>query len=385
MEQLLSTGQHKLTAADVNSLLGTASSERLVALVDHLAHRDAAAALLELDAVVAEGVDPGQLAEQLLGYFRDMMAAAVGCGRQQFRYAGPDDAAAISAAGERFGLETILAAIQILEQTLSRMRLSVHARTIAEAAVVRLCRLDDLDSLPALVAELRGGGPSAGRSPGAPGVPARGASVGPRTSNGPSSASSQQSTPPRDRAPRDRSAARHEQSTQPPRGSAAAGGEQSSSTGVLVAEASAERIAISPQTARRAWEAALAWLDEQSELVAVHAAKFDSMDYRPPEEDAPGGAGRMVVRFASTYTSCREFCQQPVQKAKLEEALTLVAGSPVLLEFAVSDAAAAQPAPQARALTRRQLEAEVVGRPFVQRAMELFDTTKIRVDPPTAS
>ena len=48
-------------------------------MIEHLAHRNAAAALAELDAAVDEGVDVGQLLEQLLGYFRDCMAAAAGC------------------------------------------------------------------------------------------------------------------------------------------------------------------------------------------------------------------------------------------------------------------------------------------------------------------
>jgi DNA polymerase-3 subunit gamma/tau len=115
-----------------------------------------------------------------LGYFRDLMAAAVGCGPEQYRYATPDQAGEMAAASGSFGLETILAAVQILEQTLGKMRYSVHGRTLAEVAVVRLCRLDDLDALPALIAELRGAGPpqsgrgtgpaagAAGARPGAP-------------------------------------------------------------------------------------------------------------------------------------------------------------------------------------------------------------------------
>src|SRR4029079_7275330 len=56
------------------------------------------------------------------------------------------------------GLETILAMAQILDQTLSRLRQSTHVRTLVEVALVRLCKLDDLDALPRLVAELSGVG-----------------------------------------------------------------------------------------------------------------------------------------------------------------------------------------------------------------------------------
>ena len=63
-------------------------------------------------------------------------------------------------------MQTILAMVQILDQTAARMRVSLHGRTLVEMAIVRICQLDDLDDLAALVAELRGepgvAAPSAG-------------------------------------------------------------------------------------------------------------------------------------------------------------------------------------------------------------------------------
>ena len=60
-------------------MLGTAGDEWLAAMVEHLVDRNAAAALRDLDAAAQEGVDVAQLIEQLFGYFRDCMVAAVGC------------------------------------------------------------------------------------------------------------------------------------------------------------------------------------------------------------------------------------------------------------------------------------------------------------------
>src|SRR3954469_25527175 len=48
LEQLLALGHERITAADVNSLLGIAPAERLSGLVMHLVSRDAAKALSEL-------------------------------------------------------------------------------------------------------------------------------------------------------------------------------------------------------------------------------------------------------------------------------------------------------------------------------------------------
>jgi DNA polymerase III subunit gamma/tau len=163
LEQLLAVADKRIMAADVNSLLGIAAVERLSGLVGHLVARDAAAALAELDGTLAAGVDVGQLLDQLIGYFRDVMAVAVGCPPQQMLYALPSQAEQVATIGRELGLATILAMVQILDQTAARLRMSLHGRTLAELAIVRICALEDLDDLAGLVAELRAqiGGSSA--------------------------------------------------------------------------------------------------------------------------------------------------------------------------------------------------------------------------------
>ena len=121
----------------------------------------------QLDAAIREGVDVGQLAEQLLGYLRDVMAALVGCQPDLMLHVSAADFAAVREAGQRWGLETALAAVQILDQALTRMRQSTQVRTLVEVALVRICKLEELDALPGLIAQLRD------RSPPAPGRPAR--------------------------------------------------------------------------------------------------------------------------------------------------------------------------------------------------------------------
>jgi DNA polymerase-3 subunit gamma/tau len=158
LEQLLAVAGERITANDVNQLLGIAPAERLSGLVRFLVARDAAAALAELNAAIHEGVEVGQFLDQLVGYFRDVMAATVGCGAEQMLYALPLQVEEVKDVGRRLGLQTILAIAQILDQTVARMRLSIHGRTLAEMAVVRICQLEDFDDLATLVAELRGEG-----------------------------------------------------------------------------------------------------------------------------------------------------------------------------------------------------------------------------------
>jgi DNA polymerase III subunit gamma/tau len=156
LEQLLAVAREQITADDVNRLLGIAATERLSGLVRHLVACDAAAALAELDATLADGVDVGLLLDQLVGYFRDVMTSAVGCGPDQMLYALPSQAVEVADIGRRLGLQTVLAIAQILDHTAARMRFSMHGRTLVEMAVVRICNLGDLDDLADLVAELRG-------------------------------------------------------------------------------------------------------------------------------------------------------------------------------------------------------------------------------------
>ncbi|MFH1264496.1 MAG: DNA polymerase III subunit gamma/tau, partial [Planctomycetota bacterium] len=138
LEQLLAFAPDRVTVANVHGMLGSAGEERLARLAGHLVDRDAAAALSELEAAVQEGVDVGQLLEQLFGYFRDSMAAAVGCPAETFLYASPSGRDEVARVGNQLGLQTLLAAMQILEQTLSRLRQSTQGRILAELALVRI-------------------------------------------------------------------------------------------------------------------------------------------------------------------------------------------------------------------------------------------------------
>jgi DNA polymerase-3 subunit gamma/tau len=156
LEQLLSAGHQRITADEVNQLLGIAPAERLSELLRHLVARNAAAALAELDATIQGGVEVGLLLDQLVGYFRDTMAAAVGCSREQLLYALPSQVDEVASVAKQLGLSTILAIGQILDQTAARMRVSMHGRTLVEMAVVRICQLDELEELATMIAELRG-------------------------------------------------------------------------------------------------------------------------------------------------------------------------------------------------------------------------------------
>jgi DNA polymerase-3 subunit gamma/tau len=151
LEQLLSFGNHRITVDDVNAMLGTADENRLASFAQCMIQRNAAGALQELDAAVGEGVDPGQLAEQLLGYLRDIMALAIGGSPDLMRTANPNGAETLRESGKAWGTMTLLSAMQLLDETIVRMKHSVQPRILLEVALVQICNLQDLQLLSDVV------------------------------------------------------------------------------------------------------------------------------------------------------------------------------------------------------------------------------------------
>jgi DNA polymerase-3 subunit gamma/tau len=151
LEQLLSFGGDRITADVVHAMLGTADETRLSAFASRLIARDAAGALRELDNAASEGVDVGQLAEQLLGYLRDMMTVSVGGGADLIRTANTNSADQLIEWGKSWGTMTLLSALQLLDETIVKMRHSVQSRVLLEVALVQICNLQDLQSLSELV------------------------------------------------------------------------------------------------------------------------------------------------------------------------------------------------------------------------------------------
>ncbi|MEM7785921.1 MAG: DNA polymerase III subunit gamma/tau, partial [Planctomycetota bacterium] len=154
LEQLLSFCGTKVSVEEVNQLLGTADIGRIAGIAEAMIQKDPATTLTLINQGVLEGVDAGQMAEQLLGYFRDMMAVRVGCGEEVLLNCTSADLARLSECAEQLGLETVLSIVQLLDAALVKMQSSLHARTLLEAAAIRVCNLEDLDTISGLVEAL---------------------------------------------------------------------------------------------------------------------------------------------------------------------------------------------------------------------------------------
>ena len=108
-----------------------------------LVARDAGAALAELDRAITEGVDVGQLLDQLLGYFRDVMAAAVGCPADALyeRVRRPiEPACRIGRQAARPGNDNGHRCKYWINRSRGSNIFRIHA-SLAELALVRICRV----------------------------------------------------------------------------------------------------------------------------------------------------------------------------------------------------------------------------------------------------
>ncbi len=388
LDQLLAFAPARITAADVHRMLGTAGEERLHALVHHVVERNPARVLEEFDAALAEGVEASQLIEQLLVYFRDAMVLAAGCPAEMLLFASSRQAGEVAAVGRRLGLDTLLAAMQILDHALARMQYSTQGRVLAEMALVRLCELEDLVELPTLVAQLAAG---SGGTPSPP-TPGRSASAAPLGPPQPAqsqfspglaeafaaatsavegegatpaggAADSAQGTPP------SATTSDRPQEAQKPVSGTRLGTSRGSSVHPDVAR---PKTALSSDNATEIWSRVIASVPG---FAADNARQFARVTLASPN--------RLVVAFRPAYTVAKEFCEQPEQKAKFEEVLADLTGQPVSVEFALLNEEAAGDRGATRpTLPPHQRLLQAAQHPMVRRASELLGARPVRVDDP---
>ena len=358
LEQLLAFAPERITVADVHNMLGTAGDQRLAAMVKHLVNRDAAAALGELDAAAREGVDVGQLIEQLFGFFRDCMVAAVGCSAEAFLYASSSSGGDVIDAGKRLGLQTILAVMQILDQTLSRLRYSTQSRILTELALVRISNLEDLEELSALILQLQKAGS------GEQGVASslHGTSSAPARLPSPVAAKPQAAIP----APAKKKfePAALTVATVPIE---AGQGDSDDDDG----PASESGFVLEGAQCRRNLASAV---EKVTGLVADQAKKFSRLEV--------SGINRLTIHFAPENLMCKLACQRPDQVTRLERALRDVTGQAIRIDFKLHEAASPTTGTQMSsgrpAVSPHQKLMEAAGHPLVKRASELFGAQPTR-------
>ena len=157
LEQLLSFAPQHISLADVHEMLGTANDQLLFRLLEGIQNGEPLKIFAELESAAAQGVDFGVLLEQMLGLYRDLLVTDSGgdanlllfCSSQQFEQ--------VKTLATELGLHRILAAMQILDHTYTKMQKSTQGRILMELALIRIANLDHFHQVASLLDQLRSG------------------------------------------------------------------------------------------------------------------------------------------------------------------------------------------------------------------------------------
>ena len=399
LEQVMSFSTGKITTEQVHTLLGTADESRMRELAETLANRDGVTALRLVDKAIAEGTDAGQFAEQMLGYLRDLMATAVGGGPDLLKVCNPSNFDQVKQLAERWGLQTILAAVQLLDESLVRMRFSVQSQALFEVALIQISQLQDLATIAKIVDAIQHGSPL-------PAVPAtRTATSSTEKKNVEGLNSARNFAQPQPSAEQS-SVPVSESSVQPLTAIAAATTasqsksldppkvQRSVNSAVTIAIHAALPPVANDESVGRASAAPSGYSAQSPEAQAAlatwqaAAAKIDGMlgDFAATAVAVEcKSSDQWTIVFPPGSAKPVEYCESPNRKAELQSVLDAVVGSVIQFGFRVQPGAAVRvttEAPVSATVARSQRMRQLAEHPLVSKLCELMQGEVVRVDPP---
>ena len=392
LEQLLSFCGEKITVDEVHQLLGTTDVTRIAEIATAMTEKDSAKTLALIHDNLSSGANAGQLADQLLAYFRDMMVTHVGCGEDTLICCSSSETEALSEQGKQFGLDTILMVVQLLDNAVVAMQSSLHARVLLEVAAVKICGLEQLESIGALIKSLSGVGNvtvGAGQGTAEPTSQKNAVkknevnndqiqatatsesasdSAMPRVATSVATAAvaaaslaavsttseSLESKPELEEAVETPTPATGLQSA-----STTAGADQNSDAPAVTNVGATEGTEITAENATGIYQNAITTLGD---MTANMAQRFEKVEL---------DQGKMVVTLLDAYNT--NLCSKPERKAKIESAIKELTGKSIRIDFVTTTNRPVETVASKPKLTRIQQTRELQQQPFVKEAIELFD------------
>jgi DNA polymerase-3 subunit gamma/tau len=140
LDQLTAYGSETITIELVRTVLGAVTSQSVIALVDALVNRDMAAGLDLINQMIDDGVDPRQLAREVVEYLRAVMLAKLGDGAELLNL--PEETlTAIKAQAAKVEAQTVVQATTLFNEALVDIKSSLLAvpQLPLELAFVEAC------------------------------------------------------------------------------------------------------------------------------------------------------------------------------------------------------------------------------------------------------
>tara|TARA_R110000868_G_scaffold411789_1_gene711172 strand:- start:167491 stop:169203 length:1713 start_codon:yes stop_codon:yes gene_type:complete len=358
-DQLLSFGESHLTAESVHRILGTASDERLIELIDALIEQKRDVALTHFDAALNAGVQLNEFVDQLLNYLRDLSVVATGASQVTLLSISEMNRASLQRQAEAWGIQTCLAAFQILNEARNRMFRASHGRALVELALIRMSLLEDLDLLSRFLS-------SGGQIPAAPAA-VRQASPS-LSAAAVSQPVSEPPTPP-------------QESTEP-----SSDQKKIEKKNEIESPVASESIESSPPAAetvpfRPGMESLLlSQLIENTEDLLKDSLKGVT-------SIAISGPKQLDLQFSKSYNFSKQYCERPEMLARLENSLEKVTGERIKIRLIVLEPATEnenaddkQSRPSMAQQRAEQRELAPATDHFLQEALSVFNAQSVRVD-----
>ncbi|MGE0431381.1 MAG: DNA polymerase III subunit gamma/tau [Planctomycetota bacterium] len=160
LDQAIAFCGNTVKAVDVERIFGILSRRNLLELVRGFAGRDFEQALGVAARCHDEGLDVSQVLRDLIDLFRDL-AVVKTCGASTpLVDAMADDRATMEEVAGSLETDTLLYAVDILMEGLARIRSTGFPRLALEMTFIKLCELEDLVPLPALIDAVASGSAS---------------------------------------------------------------------------------------------------------------------------------------------------------------------------------------------------------------------------------
>ncbi|MFV0443723.1 MAG: DNA polymerase III subunit gamma/tau [Planctomycetaceae bacterium] len=411
-DQLLAFGEEHITTDDVHKLLGTAPDERLIELFDALIQRDRAAALSQLSTALERGVQLGPFSDQLLEYLRDLLIVLAQAADVPLLSVGESQRERLTGQGNRWGLATVAAAMQILAETKSRMQRANYGRALLELALVRISLLEDLDHIGQLIQQVGSGQPGSGAAGGSvrpisspnSSAPSR-PSAGLREKllgGGADSGAAPKTAPTAPRQITQTSPVAETTSHSPEAGESPVTPVRSESTSMAVASTGS----MAASAAKNGPESDLETAETASAAVAVleeptaTALTADSVDafwsqmvrqvpdtlathLKNAHKLATSGPNEVEILFPRSCLFSMNYCQREETQSVLHRLASKLTGNPVRFRFqvdaSVATTASRPTSPPRRNDDNRLRPKAVEDDPFVQQAVQVFGGTVVDV------
>ncbi len=353
-DQLLAFGGKQVTATSVHGLLGTAPDERLVELSEALIDRRRDLVLSRLDDALKGGVQISELTEQLVALLRDLMVLAAGAKEVALQSVAEDHRRTLEKQANTWGLQTIVAALQILAEAKQRMKSVTHGRALTELALIRISLLTDMEQISQIVQLLKSG-KVVGSTPARPDAP-------PRTAP-----SAERRTP----AAAQNITAEAMAVVQELRDLEPAPAESADTAEAPQVEEPVQMLPTIPVEPGR-----------ESEILSQLIAR--NMD--PQIAQLKGATGlailgpkHLVISFPKAYDWLRQSLDRPASMAKLEQVAAKVVGFPLKISFRI-DEAQVKAAPPPIAVRNQAPPKDIAKDPLIQKVVEIFGAEIVRVE-----